>query len=237
MKSASSFVRRIRAELQSGGSPAYARSLQRFFKEPICAYGWRTTKLRKLAASLRRGITAIGGDNLLFNVAKRLFRGPMLEETSLGVMLLEGSVRKFGEAEFRRLERWLPRIHNWGACDALACALMGRMIAADARRLARVFRWAKSKNRWHRRMAAVSLVTAARAGIYTEQTLRLAHRLLTDTDDMVQKGVGWLLKETSKRKPKQVVRYLMRVRRWAPRLTLRIACEKLPQRTRQRILK
>lgn len=152
------------------------------------------------------------------------------------MILLERSVREFGEAEFRRLERWLAWIRNWGGCDSLAGALLGGMIAADARRLARVFRWAKSKNRWYRRTAAVALVPAARQGIYTQEILRLADRLLPDEDDMVQKGVGWLLKECSKTRRKEVATYLMQVRSRAPRLTLRIACEKLPAASRRRIL-
>lgn len=236
MKSVSSLVRRIRAELRRGGSPAHVRSLQRFFKEPIRAYGWRTAKVRKLAARLRREIIASGDGELLLAVAERLFRGPTLEEASLAVTLLERLVRKFGDAEFRRLERWLPWIGNWGACDSLGCALIGPMIAADQGRLPRVFRWAKSKNRWHRRMAAVSLVPAARRGMCTAKILRLSDGLLPDKDDMVQKGVGWLLKVTGQAKPREVVAYLMRVRRRAPRLVLRIACEKLPRQARQRIL-
>ena len=169
-------------------------------------------------------------------MAEKLFAGPTLEEAVLGVALLQRSVHQFGSAEFRRLERWLPHIRNWAACDVFCTALLGRMIAADPGRLVSVFRWVKSKNRWHRRVAAVSLVPAARKGMCTGQILRLSDRLLPDCDDMVQKAVGWLLKEAGQVRRKPVVAYLLRVRRQAPRLILRIACEKLPQRTRRLIL-
>jgi 3-methyladenine DNA glycosylase AlkD len=64
---------------------------------------------------------------------------------------------------------------------------------------------------------------------------KLSNVLLADEDDMVQKGLGWLLRETAKFDAKRTVPYLMTIRGWAPRLVLRTACEALPE-IRKRIL-
>jgi 3-methyladenine DNA glycosylase AlkD len=61
--------------------------------------------------------------------------------------------------------------------------------------------------------------------------------LLADKDDMVQKGLGWLLRETAKYDPKRTVPYLMKIRGRAPRLVLRTACETLSTASRNRILR
>ena len=53
---------------------------------------------------------------------------------------------------------------------------------------------------------------------------------------MVQKGLGWLLRETAKADPARTVPYLLRIRLRAPRLVLRTACETLPAAARRRIL-
>jgi 3-methyladenine DNA glycosylase AlkD len=53
---------------------------------------------------------------------------------------------------------------------------------------------------------------------------------------MVQKGLGWLLRETAKADPKRTVPYLMSIRNRAPRLVLRTACETLPTAIRKKIL-
>ena len=53
---------------------------------------------------------------------------------------------------------------------------------------------------------------------------------------MVQKGLGWLLREATKANPKQTVEYLMTIRDRTPRLVLRTACETLPAATRARVL-
>jgi 3-methyladenine DNA glycosylase AlkD len=53
---------------------------------------------------------------------------------------------------------------------------------------------------------------------------------------MVQKGLGWLLREAAKADPQRTVPYLMAVRDQAPRLVVRTACEKLSSAERARIL-
>jgi 3-methyladenine DNA glycosylase AlkD len=58
-----------------------------------------------------------------------------------------------------------------------------------------------------------------------------------DEDDVVQKGLGWLLRETAKADPKRTVPFLMKIRKNAPRLVLRTACETLPVATRRHVLK
>ncbi len=53
---------------------------------------------------------------------------------------------------------------------------------------------------------------------------------------MVQKGLGWLLRESAKYNAKRTVPYLMEIRERAPRLVLRTACETLPTSVKQRVL-
>jgi 3-methyladenine DNA glycosylase AlkD len=72
--------------------------------------------------------------------------------------------------------------------------------------------------------------------MFFREIIRLSGVLLQDEDDMVQKGLGWLLRETAKADPKRTVPYLMRIRETAPRLVLRTACETLPAGTRVKIL-
>ena len=62
-----------------------------------------------------------------------------------------------------------------------------------------------------------------------EEAFALADRLMEDDDDMVQKGVGWLLKEASKKNPEKVRGYLLNWRDRTSALVLRYASEKLPK--------
>ena len=59
---------------------------------------------------------------------------------------------------------------------------------------------------------------------------------MTDRDLMVQKAVGWLLKETYPKKPQETSRFLLPWRARAPRLILRIAAEKMTEMDRDACL-
>ena len=141
-----------------------------------------------------------------------------------------------GDAEFRRLEAWLPKITTWADHDGLVYYLIGPMVADEQKRAKRLVQWAKHRNRWFRRAAAVALVPATRKQQMFDEVIGICNALLADDDDMVQKGVGWLLRETAKANSQRTVAYLMQIRESAPRLVLRTACETLPPEVRLRIL-
>jgi len=226
----------IRRVLKDGGSAPHSEEVQWFFKEEVKSRGWYTGELRKVAVRFRRTILRELGMPFLLQVADKLFSGPVLDERNVAVFLLEKLTDDFGDAEFRLFESWLPRISNWADHDALVHYLIAPMVVAKPARVKAVFRWAKSRNRWHRRAACVALIQGTRRRMFFPEIKRLSDLLLSDQDDMVQKGLGWLLRETAKFDAKRTVPYLMSIRGRAPRLVLRTACETLPMRVRKRIL-
>jgi 3-methyladenine DNA glycosylase AlkD len=226
----------IRRVLKDGGSAPHAEGVQHFFKEEIQSRGWYTGELRKVAVRFRRTIRRETDLAFLVRVADKLFSGRVLEEKVFAVLMLEKVVVEFGDSEFKLFESWLDRITSWADHDGLVHYLIPPMIAAKPTRSVRVFRWAKSRNRWLRRAACVGLIQGTRRKMFFPEITRLSDLLLSDEDDMVQKGLGWLLRETAKADPKRTVPYLMRIRKRTPRLVLRTACETLPPATRKKVL-
>ena len=233
---AASFANEVRRALKAGGSPERSSSVQRFFREEVQSHGWRTADLRRAALRWRREILQKSDLKFLLQVADHLFAGTINEDKNVAVFLLENITDKFGDEEFRLLESWLPRISNWSDHDALVHYLIAPMVVAKPARASRVFHWAKSRNRWFRRAACVALIQGARRKIFFFEIIRLSTTLLSDEDDMVRKGLGWLLRETAKADVQRAVPYLMSIRERAPRLVLRTACETLPSTTRKAIL-
>jgi 3-methyladenine DNA glycosylase AlkD len=226
----------IRRILKDGGSTEHAEGVQWFFKEEIKSHGWYTAALRKAASQFVREITRDHSIDFLKEVADKLFSGKNLEEKVLAVFLLEKRTKNFGDDEFRLFDSWLDRVSSWADHDALVHDLIAPMVAAKPKHSSEVFRWAKSPNRWRRRAACVALIRGTRRLQFFAQVVRLSNQLLDDDDDMVQKGLGWLLRETAKADPKRTVPYLMKIRKEAPRLVLRTACETLPLAVRKRVL-
>jgi 3-methyladenine DNA glycosylase AlkD len=226
----------IRRTLKDGGSSEHAAGVQWFFKDEIKSHGWYTAALRKAAVQARRSLAREQGMDFVVQVADQLFSGRNLEEKVFAVFLLENQTKNFGDNEFRLFASWLDRVTSWADHDALAHDVLAPMVIADPAGSREVFRWAKSPNRWRRRAACVVLIRGTRERMFFPQIVRLSNQLLKDEDDMVQKGLGWLLRETAKADPKRTVPYLMKIRKTAPRLVLRTACETLTMQARRRIL-
>jgi 3-methyladenine DNA glycosylase AlkD len=237
MKKTPAYIaKHIRIVIKNGGSAPHTDEVQRFFKHEVQSRGWYTAELRKLAVRFRRTIIAENGLPFLLEVADQLFHGEVLEEKILAVVMLQGIVSDFGKAEFRLFESWLDRVTTWADHDALVHYLIGPMIAANPMFLSQPPRWAKSRKRWHQRAAAVSLIHSTRQHKNFTDIQRVTEMLLTSDDDMVQKGLGWLLREAAKANQDQTVEYLMTIRDQTPRLVLRTACETVPTATRTRVL-
>jgi 3-methyladenine DNA glycosylase AlkD len=208
--------------------------VQWFFKEEVRSHGWYTADLRRYARALHKELAP--NQPVLLDVAERLFAGPVLEEKALAVTMLEPSLKRFGAAEFVRFERWFGKVSSWADHDALAMFLIGPMLVADPARAKRPLRWAGSPSRWRRRAAAVSLISGVRRGLFYGEARAVTERLVDDRDDMVQKGLGWLLREWAKHDPRAALPVLMEIRTRASRLVLRTACEKLSPAQRQLVL-
>jgi 3-methyladenine DNA glycosylase AlkD len=243
----------IRRLLKDGGSTEHSAGVQWFFKEEIKSHGWYTAALRKAAVQFRRRIASEHGMDFVVQVANQLFSGRNLEEKVFAVFLLENQTKNFGDKEFRLFTSWLDRVSSWADHDALVHDVLAPMIAATPSRSHEVFQWAKSPNRWRRRAACVALIRGTREKKFFSQIVRLSNQLLrnheegnkkdeddknkNDKEDMVLKGLGWLLRETAKANPARTVPYLMKIRKNAPRLVLRTACETLSAAQRWQVLK
>ena len=82
----------------------------------------------------------------------------------------------------------------------------------------------------------MSLIRAIREQKCRREVVQISNLLLSDEDDMVQKGLGWLLREAAKYDHDQTLPFLMKIRQRAPRLVIRTACETLPVEERAQVL-
>jgi 3-methyladenine DNA glycosylase AlkD len=130
---------------------------------------------------------------------------------------------------FLRFDCWVDYLTNWANTDNLCCGLIALAVRDDPSHIESLVEWTGSGNRWRRRASAVSLVPIARKGDMLDGVFRVADRLMTDSDDMVRKGVGWMLKEASKVHPQEIHAYLVKWKPESPALILRYASEKLPK--------
>jgi 3-methyladenine DNA glycosylase AlkD len=210
-----------------------AEGVRRYFKEPITSWGIPMPVCRKIAASYRARVK--GDLPLAINVVGELHRQGVFEIAVVGDYLLSSMKKKLIPSHFDTFDMWVDTLSKWANTDGLSTGLISETVRKDPKLAEKLLEWTESDNRWRRRASAVSLIPIARGGEMLEDTFKIADRLMEDRDDMVQKGVGWLLKEASNKHPTEVRDYLMKWRTRTSALVLRYASEKLP--SDKRVLK
>ena len=230
-------ITRIRKELSEHADPEIQKNSQRFFKEEILCYGMKTAAVIAIAKQYWKEVKP-RDKREIFALCEELFRSGCMEESfivSEWVQRLSGNYEWGDLAVFRH---WIDEyITNWASCDGFCNHTMGAFVEKYPETIDELKRWTRSENRWMRRAAAVSLIIPAKHGKFLEESLAIADLLLTDRDDLVQKGYGWLLKEASRKHTDEVFSFVMERKRDMPRTALRYAIELMPKELKDEAMK
>ncbi len=220
-------LQEIRNELKKHVDPDYQKSIQRFFKEEIAAYGVRRSVVKKISAQYFQKIKHQPKEEV-FRLCEELIASGMMEERGVAFDWAYRYRKQYVPADFKVFESWLKKyVSNWASCDSIG-ALQGALIDLYPEFIPKIKDWTTSQNRWFRRAAAVSFIPLLKKKKILEHVFETADRLLLDEDDLVQKGYGWLLKEASNLYPDKVFKYVMKNKDRMPRTALRYAIEKMP---------
>ncbi len=223
-----SIINNIRAELIRNADEKTRLQGEKYFKESIKIYGLKSAKTEQISKEYYKNITDKSKDNI-FSLCEELWKSGFIEEAGVACMWSYNVRKQYEPADFITFERWVNKyVSNWAACDTLCSHTVGTFIEMYPSYLKELKRWAKSVNRWVKRASAVTLIVPARKGLFLADIFEIADILHSDTDDMVQKGYGWMLKVASQAHQKEVFDYIMRKKKTMPRTSLRYAIEKMP---------
>jgi len=230
-------ISRIRSDLEQSADPAIRESSKRFFKEGVRCYGMKTATATAIAKNYWKEVKGRPKQDV-FALCEELFASGYLEESFIAAHWTYRLSGGYDREDLLLFRRWIETyITNWASCDTFCNHTVGDFIDQYPECTLELKRWTQSENRWMRRAAAVSLIVPAKRGRYLDEVLEIADLLLTDPDDMVQKGYGWLLKEASREHPEEVFEFIMENKKAMPRTALRYAIEKLPTELRTEAMK
>jgi 3-methyladenine DNA glycosylase AlkD len=228
---------RIRLDLQHSSDEKTRKSALHFFKEPITLYGVKTAVVEKIAKAHFKTIKTEPAAVIL-NFCNELWRSGYMEEAFIACHWSYSIRQTYEPKHFKVFEQWVHSyVTNWAMCDTLCNHTVGAFVERFPVYIADLKRWAQSRNRWMRRASAVSLIIPARQGLFLSDIFKIADTLLLDSDDLVQKGYGWMLKAASQAHQKEVFEYVMRKKSTMPRTALRYAIEKMPPELRAEAMK
>jgi 3-methyladenine DNA glycosylase AlkD len=218
----------LRAALKGNSDKTYNYNM--FFKTPIKAYGVRYPVLRKIARDFFPE-NLDGGD--LGKLCEELWQSGMHEESVVAVYWAKrGKI-----ATVSLMKRWLDKyVSNWAQVDDICLNVLCPMLEKDVSLLPEIKSWAKSRNLWTRRAAAVSFVYPCRRGLYLKDIFEVAEVLLPDKEDLIQKAYGWALREAGKLHQKEVFSFVMKYKDKMGRTALRYAIELMPKSLKQKAM-
>lgn len=129
-------------------------------------------------------------------------------------------------------------INNWDLVDQSCYPLLGVWLLDKDRTI--LYDLARNgKTIWEQRIGIVSTMTFVRAG-QLDDTFAIADLFLNENEhlhDLLEKAVGWLLREAGKRDSERLANWLYPRASSMPRTMLRYAIEKFPETERQHYLK
>lgn len=190
--------------------------------------GLRVPDVRKIARELR---------SLSLADIRTLLASKWHEERLLALVILVHQFATAGDSERKQIyELYLAstdRIDNWDLVDGSAPQIVGAYLVDRDRRP--LYRLAKSKSLWERRIAIIATQQFIRRG-ELDDTFAIAKVLIGDAHDLIHKAAGWMLREAGKRDRGRLEHFLDEFASHMPRTMLRYAIERLPNDLRRRYM-
>ena len=228
-------IPRVISRLREFADRERAKVSLRFFKTAPGEYGEgdrflgiRVPDLRRVAREFR---------SLSLKDVATLLASRWHEERLLALVILvnqyERGTDPDREAIYRLYLTSTDRINNWDLVDASAAQIVGAHLLDRDRRV--LYRLAKSRSVWERRIAIIATARFIRSGQF-DDTFAIVEKLLDDEHDLIHKAAGWMLREIGKRNREAEERFLRKHAVRMPRTMLRYAIERFPEALRKMYL-
>ncbi len=224
-------------ELRRSADPEKANILQRFFKTGKGEYGDGDKFIGATMPKIRN--IAKKFSEMAISETEKLLHSDIHEERMLALCILirqfqradEGSRKKIFYFYLKNTEH----INSWDLVDLSAPNIAGVYLADKDRKI--IYKLAKSKVLWERRIAILSTFAFLRKGD-CEDTFKVSEMLLDDKEDLIQKAIGWMLREVGKRCSIQAEKEFLKTHSAKiSRIALRYAIERFPNNEKIRFMK
>lgn len=229
--------------LSAVSDSADAVNLQRFFKTGPGEYGEGDVFIGVRVPATRKVVKKFA--DLPLADVDQLLDSEVHEHRLAGLLILNSQFARAAKprtldeaAQYRIVELYLAavrrgRVNNWDLVDASAENILGPWLFDHPRGL--LFELAASDDLWERRVALLSTFEFIKRGD-ASTTFALGELLLTDRRDLIQKALGWMLREVGKRVDRaQLVEFLDRNAAGMGRTALSYATEHLEPDERARL--
>jgi len=224
--------------LKELSDPVRAEGAQRYFRETVLFLGVSTPEMRNLAQEVYQKIRPEWGVDEATEFCAIMLKNPYHEVRGLGIITFERYRKDFPVSAFATIKGWLlaDYCNSWALVDVLCPTSVGALLEKYPDLVKAIKGWTKSPNRWVRRASIVSFLKLAKKIQYLDAIYNIVRSHFADSDDLIQKASGWLLREAGKTDPARLEKFLRQNGPAIPRTTLRYAIERFPEPKRKSLL-
>lgn len=197
----------IEQRLRAVGTPERAEGEKRYLKSDLDFLGASVGDIRRAVATFVRDHPELTHDELL-DLVETLWAVPIHERRMAAAVLPESYVQLLSPHDLVFIEGLIREARTWALVDVLAGDVVGRIVLAGGDTRRALDRWARDEDFWVRRSALLAWLRPLKAGADFEQFGRYADRMLEEREFFIRKGIGWVLRETAKRRPDVVWEWL-----------------------------
>jgi 3-methyladenine DNA glycosylase AlkD len=229
-------VEPIDMALRARGTPERAEHEKAYLRSELEHYGTSVPAIRSVAKEVSSHHPGLSHGDLLALV-DALWAAPVHERHMVAVELLDIYHGRLLGEDIVLLERLLRDSHTWALVDPLAASVVGRLAERHSQLGLVLDRWAGDPDFWIRRAALLALlVPLRRGGGDFERFARYADMMLDDKQFFVRKAIGWVLRDTARKRPDLVYAWLLPRAVQASAVTVREAIKPLSDRQRAAVL-
>lgn len=164
-----------------------------------------------------------------FEDIKKLLENKIHECRLTGLLILVEKFNESDESQRKKIADFyldnIRYVNNWDLVDLSADKILGVYLQDKDKSILK--KMARSKNLWEKRIAIVSTFAFIKQNKF-DDTLEISRILISDKHDLIQKAVGWMLREVGKRNKQAEISFLKRYYTKMPRTTLRYSIERFP---------
>ena len=233
---ADALAAQIESKLRAAGKPERAEQEKHYLKSELEHLGTSVPATRKVVeTALTEHPLTRHGD--LVGVVDALWSRPIHECRAAAVEILELESTLLEPDDIALLERLVRESRTWALVDGLAASVAGPLVERCPELATTLDRWATDDDFWVRRSALLALLLPLRRGAGDfERFGRYADAMLEEREFFVRKAIGWVLRDTARKRPQLVYDWLHPRAARASGVTVREAVKHLSDEQRAEIL-
>lgn len=169
----------------------------------------------------------------LSELVATLWQDPVFDMRGAAIAVLERRQRELDASDLELVESLLHSSYTWALVDWISTKVVAPVVSREPVAKDRLRRWSGDDDFWVRRAAMLSLLPDLRAGGGDfDLFASFAVPMLEEKEFFIRKAIGWVLRDTSRRRPELVAGFVREHHGRMSPLTYREATRNLPPELR-----